>query len=218
MKRLLIGAVMIGAIVGQLAAQRRGLGHIGGGAHFAGGYHNPGGVVVPPLRDVVPGLGASTLNWHDRSYRGLGASHWGNTGSNYGYAGYGPDYGYGIFDPFYANRYVDVNPAPQPGIVVLMPQVEAPPPPPPPAPPIRPETREYTWPASGTDSSATTFSIVSKDGQVQSATAVWVQDNALCYFTPDGGKGQIPIGSVDRQATRQRNAEKQLTLWLPPDA
>jgi len=110
---------MIGAIAGQLAAQRGGKGHNGGGAHFAGGYDNPGNVVVPPSGDVVPGLGASTLNWHDRFYRGWGASHWGNTGSYYGYGVYAPDYGYGIFDPFYANRYVEANPAPHSGIIVL---------------------------------------------------------------------------------------------------
>jgi hypothetical protein len=206
---------MVGAIAGQLAAQHGGTGHPGGGAHFAGGHHYPEGVVVPPVGDVVPGLGPSTLSWHDRSSRGWGANRWGNSGSNYGYAGYGPDYGYDYaFDPFYANRDVEPNPAPQPGLVVLMPQVEALPPPPPP--PIRPETREYTWPAAETDSSAT-FSIVSKDGQVQSATAVWVQDQTLCFFTPDGNKGRMAIESVDRQATRQRNAEKQLSLWLPPE-
>jgi hypothetical protein len=230
MKRLLIGAVMIGVIAGQLAAQRGGMGHSGGGMHFAGGNHYPAGVVVPPIQGAVPGLGASTASWHDHSYRAWERSQWGHNGYNNrydnrynngysnGYGGYASDYGYGgVFDPFYADRYVDSAPAPQAGVVVLMPQVELPPPPPPPPPPIQPETREYQWPASASDSSATTFSIVSKDGQVQLATAVWVQDNALCYFTPDGRKGRIQIGSVDRQSTRQRNAENHLNLWLPPE-
>jgi hypothetical protein len=44
---------------------------------------------------------------------------------------------------------------------------------------------------------------------------VWIQDDAICYAKPDGGQGQMSIDSIDRKATRQRNAEKQLNFWLP---
>jgi hypothetical protein len=46
---------------------------------------------------------------------------------------------------------------------------------------------------------------------------VWVQDDALCYVTPDGSESCMPIDSIDRQATLQRNAEKQLNTCLPAD-
>ena len=87
----------------------------------------------------------------------------------------------------------------------------------PPEPSIRPEVQEYNWPSAPSDSNAASFSIVSKDGQVQSATAVWVQDDTLCYVTPDGSESRMPIDSIDRQATGQRNAEKQLNICLPAD-
>jgi hypothetical protein len=44
---------------------------------------------------------------------------------------------------------------------------------------------------------------------------VWGQDDAVCYATPDGGQGRMLIDSIDRKATRQRNAEKQPNFWLP---
>jgi hypothetical protein len=39
----------------------------------------------------------------------------------------------------------------------------------------------------------------------------------LRYVTPDGSESRMPIDSIDRQATRQRNAEKQLNICLPAD-
>src|SRR5207249_5074347 len=119
------------------------------------------------------------------------------------------------FDPFYGGDYAGYygngnQGKPSPGIIVLMPQVELPEPPAPPPPPIRPQIREYQWPASSDDSAAASFTIVSKDQRVQSAVAVWVQDKFVCYFAPDGSSGRMPIDSIDREATRQRNAEKQL--------
>jgi hypothetical protein len=96
---------------------------------------------------------------------------------------------------------------------VLMPQLAMPPPPPPP--PARPEIRDYHWPASTNDSTATTFSIVSKDHRVRSAIAVWVQGGLLCYTAPDGSSGRVPLDEIDRDATRRSNAEKRLSLPLP---
>jgi hypothetical protein len=46
---------------------------------------------------------------------------------------------------------------------------------------------------------------------------VWVQDDAVCFVSPDGSQGRMPIDSIDRKATRQRNAEKQLNFWLPSE-
>jgi len=138
-----------------------------------------------------------------------------------------PYWGYAC-DPFYArNRGYSY---PTPSLTIAIPQVVAPQPPaPPPAPPpppplVRLVVREYHWPSSGdnasatgTNTSAATYSFVSKDGQVESATAVWVQDDALCYVKPDGDHGRTPIVSIDRQATRQRNAGKQPEFSLPAE-
>ena len=182
MKRLLIGAIMIGAVAGQLAAQ----------ANLSGGVVvlSFGGLLVP---------GTSSLNfWSDPPCdRPAQAGRHGDKGFPY--------WGYAC-DPSYAG--------PAPSVTVAIPQVAAPPVPPPPAPTIRPEVREYNWPSFSSDSSATTFSIISKDGRVQSASMVWVQDDAVCYATPDGGQDRMPIDSIDRKATRQRNADQQLN-WLP---
>ena len=191
MKRLLIGAVMIGAIGGQLAAQ----------ANLSGG------VVVVSAGSAV--LVPETFRpwWAvpdppcDRQAQAL------RNGERFPYWGY-------ACDPFYAGNNSSGSRAPS--MTVTIPQVVATAAPPPaPASPIRPELREYHWPSSGSDSNATTFSIVAKDGETHSATMVWVQDNALCYATPDGSQRRMPIDSIDLEATRQRNAEKQLTLRLP---
>lgn len=191
MKTLLIGAVMIGAIAGQLAAQ----------ANLSGGLAvlSPGGAVLVPgpsssiwWDDPSCGRQAQVANHGDRAFR-----YW-------GYA----------CDPFYGD-----NGYPTPGVTLATPQVVAPlQPVPAPAPPARSELREYHWPSSGSNSTTATFSIVGKDGRVESASMVWVQDNTLCYIAPDGSEGRIPIDAVDRNATHQRNAEKQVSFWLPAES
>ena len=80
--------------------------------------------------------------------------------------------------------------------------------------PARLEIHEYKVPTGGDDTSAV-FSIVSKDGPVLSAIAAWVSNGALHYIDTDGLPAQVPLGSVDREATRRANAEKHLRLWLP---
>ena len=104
-------------------------------------------------------------------------------------------------------------------------------------PPVQPEIHEYSWPNSG-DLSVTTpnqevriavaplrpgsgadpsslFSIVSKDGTVFRARALWVQDGIVHFTTVDGSVGQLPLDGVDRERTHQANAERNLKLPLP---
>ena len=200
MKALLIGAAMIGAFGGQLAAQAS----------------SPGNVVVPSAGGAVVVPWIWNLSW------------WGDPscGRPHGDNGF-PSWGYAC-DPLYAGNYGYSYPTPSLTIAipqVVAPQPPAPPPAPPPPPPlVRLVVREYHWPSSGdnasatgTNTSAATYSIVSRDGQVESATAVWVQDDALCYVKPDGDHGRTPIVSIDRQATRQRNAGKQPEFSLPAE-
>ena len=101
--------------------------------------------------------------------------------------------------------------------------------------PVQPEIHEYSWPSSadlsvispnqevrisvtptrpGSDPSPL-FSIVSKDGTVFRARAVWVQDSIVHFTTVDGGVGQLPLHGVDRESTHQANAERNLKLPLP---
>ena len=60
------------------------------------------------------------------------------------------------------------------------------------------------------------FAIVLKDGSVQSAVAVSVQDEVLHYVDPDGQHRRVPLDTVDREATRRVNRKRKLELHLPP--
>jgi len=189
MKRLLSGVIIMGAMVSQLTAEAK----------------LPGGVLVLYLGRILVIAGTSSQNcWGDPSCGRPGGRNGDKSFPSWGYA----------CDPFYAGNYGGDHSAPS--VTIAIPQAVAPAPPPP-APPVRPEVREYHWPSSGSHSSGATFSIVSKDGRVQSAAMVWVQDNTLCYLAPGGSQGRMPIDSIDRQATRQRNAEKHLNFWLPAE-
>ena len=218
MREILVGAIVLGSLLSSHlpAAQRSSFVRSGAAVNFRGS------TIVPPLHNVVPPLGSfntgipgNIFNGSRNGFRGgrqngnqFGVPFWdigGFWGDFYGgdYAGYPGDYVGG----YQAQA--------QPSVVVLMPQMAMPPPPMPSPPPARPEIREYNWPASSSSSTPEAFSIVTKDHRVESAIAVWAQDGALVYVTPDGTNKRIPISSVDREATRQRNAEKHLTLSIP---
>jgi len=131
--------------------------------------------------------------------------------------GYGLSY-WGI-DPFYAgyagNMNDDYQQPAQPSVVVLMPQMQPATPPVPAPAPVHPETRDYNWPASASGTDTVVFTLVSKDQRVESAIAVTVEGNRIFYITPDGGHKEMSMDVLDRERTRQRNAEKQLKLpWL----
>ena len=83
-----------------------------------------------------------------------------------------------------------------------------------PDPPARPTVHEYQWPNSE-DNPAAVFSIVTGDSTVHRAIAVWAQDGMICFFTPEGVVGHLPIGTVDRERTQQLNAVHDLKLPLP---
>ncbi len=140
---------------------------------------------------LVPGI-SSPVWWDDPSCgrQAQAARHADKYFSYWGYA----------CDPMYAGNSGITYSGPR--VAVTAPQAAAPPQPAPvPPPTIRLEVREYHWPSSTSGSGATTFSIISKDGSVQSATAWWVQDGSICFITPDGSQHRIPIDSVDHKAT-----------------
>ena len=231
MKGLLISAVIIGAMANQLDAQNVATLEPGGGAHS----YSLEGVVVLPVRNAVPPLMMASPHQWGLPYTSAGGHittgvpEWAYRDPcvetpevcTHGSSGF-PDWGYASDPAFYPNTSRGLYPV-LPSAVVAVPVIQqaytpAPPASPSPAPAVaRSEMREYHWPSAASDASAKTYSIVSKDGHVQSATAVWVQDNAVCYYTPDRSTGRMPIDSIDLEATHQRNADKQLNLWLPGD-
>ncbi len=137
--------------------------------------------------------------------RGLDLTNGGNFGG-YGLLGW-PAYPY--LDGYGYSTYQT-----QPNVVLATPYPEVPAFTPPP-PPVRSQMHEYHWPSSGDDPKAA-LSIVSTDGSVHHAIAVWVQDSMVCFVTPDGGGGHLPLSNVNRELTNQANKQQNLNLPLPP--
>jgi hypothetical protein len=189
MKRLLMGTIMIGALVCRLAAQT----------------DSSEAILARSSAAVVSSFVNPNVTWWGYPAHGWRTGRHGDKGFR--------DSGYAA-DPYF---YKDVAPVP-PGanaVVVPRPAERVMEPPEAPSPPVQSETREYRWPPSTNHSSATTFSIVSVDGRVQSATLVWVEGDTLSFITPDGSQVKMPVSSVDREATNWRNTEHHLTLRSP---
>ena len=80
--------------------------------------------------------------------------------------------------------------------------------------PPKPLLHEYWWPSAAA-SSAATFAIVSKDGVVHLAAAVWIAAGTLRFTSPQGLSEGVPLEAIDREATRRLNSLSGLTLHLP---
>ena len=167
---------------------------------------SPGHIGLPPV--LPPSRLGTHRGFRNKGFRNNGFRNNGflNNGYGWGGAGWGyPSYYDGNAD--YDGNGYQSSIIPEPEHESWAPIVVQPPPP-----PVRPEIHEYTWPKSATNA---VFSIVAKDGSVQSAVAVWVQGNSVRYIGPEGTAGHLPLDSVNRQATRRANSEKNLTLALP---
>jgi len=92
--------------------------------------------------------------------------------------------------------------------------MQAPAQPLPPPEPARPVMQVYHW-AEGGDNPQATFSIVSRDGVVRHAVAVWVQDSEVRYTAVNGAAGRMAASAIDCGATSRLNADQQLSLRLP---
>jgi hypothetical protein len=84
-------------------------------------------------------------------------------------------------------------------------------------PPVTPQVREYPAPTAPPAAGAepATFAIVLKDGSALSASAVTVQGNTLQIVDSEGQHRRVALDAIDREATRRRNAERNLRLQLP---
>ena len=205
MKQLVVGAVVLWSLLPAPSGGQRGGGGHGGGGGFHGG--TGGGFHGGMGGGFHGGMGGGFRN---RGFRNNGFRNngFGNNGFGWGGAGWGyPSYYDGYADFNYDGNGYQSSITPEPGQESWAPIVVQPPPP-----PVRPEIHEYTWPESASNA---VFSIIAKDGSVQSAVAVWVQGNSVGYIGPEGTAGHLPLDSVNRQATRRANSEKNLTLALP---
>jgi len=210
MREILVATVVLGSLLAsQLHAQRSAIARGGASGNFVRS------AVVPPLHGVVPPLGSIRTGFHGNFFNvSRNRFRGGNkAGSQFGWPFWGYGDWYGGDYAAYSGDYVAGYQAPTQPSVVVLPQMAMPPLPL--LPPRPSEIREYNWPASSSGSTPEAFSIVTKDQRVESAIAVWAQDGALLYVTPDGSNKRISINAVDRAATQQRNAEKHLTLSIP---
>ena len=181
-----------------LLAQRGGM--YGGGMS---GIHP-----APSLRHTTGGRPLVTGFRRERS---------GYAPAGYAPAGYAP-WGWGspsyYSDQGYSQACNGGSPSPQ--ALVVGPRQGPLDPPPPSAEPVRPVTRDYTWPAD-TKSAAGFYALASKGGSVRYAVAVWVLGGRVHYTQTDGTGGSAPLDSIDRGATTRLNAENNLSLPLPLD-
>jgi len=204
MKALLVGALVIGGLLPYAVHAQRG-GARGGGAvgqpgfgfgRMAGGKFGVGRFGGRNQRGGFPGLG----------FGGLG----------FGGYGWAPDYGWGsggysgIYEgSWFPKQYGNEGQA-SPGVMLM----QTPTPPLPPPEPARPEMQIYHWAETGANPQAT-YSIVSRDGVVRHAVAVWVQDSEVRYTAANGAAGRVAPAAIDCGATGRLNAEQQLSLRLP---
>ena|SRR5690349_20945501 len=118
---------------------------------------------------------------------------------------------------YYPGPYSDLA-QPSPSVTII--QQFAPPPVAAVEPPVTAHIQEYSpsavAPAPGSEPAM--FAIVFKDGSVLPAAAVMTQGDALQIVDADGQHRRIPLSSIDRDATRRRNAERNLRLQLPAPA
>ncbi len=224
MKALLVAAMVIGgSIPCAVHAQRGGTqgGAVGRPGFGAGGI-GAGGIIGGKFGNIGGKFGNGRIGGRNQrgGFPGLGfaGSGLGFAGSGLGFAGYGwaPDYGWGYGgysglyeESWFPRQYGNEGQAPG-GLTV----VQAPPQPLPPPEPARPVMQIYHWAETG-DNPQATFSIVSRDGVVRHAVAVWVQDSDVRYTAVNGAAGRVAPAAIDCAATGRLNAAQQLSLRLP---
>jgi hypothetical protein len=215
MKALLVGALVIGGLFPYAVHAQRG-GSRGGGAvgqpgfgfgRMAGGKVGVGRFGGRNQRGGFGGFG----------FRGLGFGGLGFGGLGFGGLGYGwdLDYGSGFGGyPFYEGSWFPKQYGSEgqasPGVMLM----QAPTPTLPPPEPARPAMQIYHWAETGANPQAI-YSIVSRDGVVRHAVAVWVQDSEVRYTAANGAAGRVALAAIDCGATGRLNAEQQLSLRLP---
>jgi hypothetical protein len=184
----------------------------GGGWRLGGGGVAPGGG-----RIVGGGFGNGRAGGGRRNFGG---------GAVYVpypiYGGYGTGY---AFDGFYANDnnpvpgYADAAPVPPTVIINQNFQTDN----------VRPQFRDYSNaqlpeaaavaapPQNGAlaDDQPTIFLIAMQDHTIHPVIAYWVQEDKLHYVTREGVLDQVSLSQVDRDFSKQLNAERNVPFAIP---
>ena len=138
--------------------------------------------------------------------------------------------GYG-FDGFYASDYnpgpgnaepYSAEPAPAPPTVIINQNFQTD--------SVRPQFRDYSnaqlpqpgaaaapAPAPGTlaDDQPTIFLIAMQDHSIRPVIAYWVQGDTMHYVSLEGVLDQVSLAQVDRDFSKQLNAERNVPFALP---
>ena len=144
------------------------------------------------------------------------------------YGGYGMGYG---FDGFYASDYsqgpgnvYSAEPAPAPPTVIINQNFQPD--------SVRPQFRDYSnvqlpepgvvaappaaaTPAALADDQPTIFLIAMQDHSIRPVIAYWVQGDTLHYVSREGVLDQVSLALVDRDFSKQLNAERNVPFALP---
>jgi len=224
MKETIVFATMVAILVPTYAVAQRGsvAAGIGRGIGSSGTVGRPS---ARPFNGSGRGVNGFRRNFGRGAFGGSGGfrnSEWNDFGWPY----------FDLDDYFNLPPDCEAGNQLQPNSIVVMP-IEGVQPVDPPA---QPEIHEYSWPSPGdlpvttpnlegriavapprpaSDGPGPLFSIVSKDGTVFRARALWVQVSIVHFTTVDGGVGQLPLDGVDRESTHQANADRNLKLPLP---
>lgn len=188
--KALISACALCGLIWLPAAGQRGFAHAGSGRPAT-----PASTIgIPPLGSIPPLGTTSPVRVFRRPSRGFG--YWFP----------------GVSDDYQGDSYAYQA---TPSIVAVPETVRLP------SPPriVQGEVREYakTNPPGPVEGPPAEFSIVGKDHVAHPAVAVWEQGGSLHYLDSDGAAGTMPLGAVDREATRQANAAKGLRLQVPAE-
>jgi hypothetical protein len=170
------------------------------------------------------GGGIGNFGWGGRGFDGVGRFGFGgnrfsrgfNNFNNFGFGGW---LGYGGWGFPLVDDYYGYGGQQSPTVVVPVTiNFPTPPPPPPPPPePARLAVRTYVWADADASANqpANTFAIVTKDGAMRSAIAVWAEGSQLHFKAAEGGSGRVPLDAIDRAATLRINSQRGLKLSLP---
>jgi hypothetical protein len=96
------------------------------------------------------------------------------------------------------------TPLPEPGSVMVPPSAPVPP-----APPLAPVAQRLA------DDQPTIFLIAMQDHTIHPVIAYWVQGDTLNYITVEGAPNHVSLALVDRNFSKQLNAERNVPFALP---
>lgn len=194
-----------------------------GGGHPGGGHPGGGGIGNGRMGGGRRNFGGGAVYIPYPVYGGYGMGYGfdGFYASDYPNAGYNP--GPGNAEPYSAGPFA-AEPAPPTVIINQNFQTDS----------VRPQFRDYSnvplpqpgavaappaAPSQSTgalaDDQPTIFLIAMQDHSIRPVIAYWVQGDTLHYVSREGVLDQVSLAQVDRDFSRQLNAERNVPFALP---